>query len=145
MTNALIHTWPRVLMQVAFNSGGNSAAPSHWYTLSERLRGSWKAQLAGRQYELDAVESGSLTYSLDNLNGDFDPDNTSGFFYPNVLPYRRARLVVVLSPTQNQIYQWMAKGTSAISQGITTGTLSPVTGVPVSPSGLATGSCMGNS
>lgn len=134
----LISSWPRVLLQVAWNAGGNSTSPNHWYTISNRLRGSWKATLSGRQYELDAVQSGSMSFKLDNLDGAFDPDNTSSFFSPYVVPYRRCRLVLMGSPTKNLLYPWMASGTATTSQAASAGTLGTATGVAVSPSGLTT-------
>lgn len=138
MSTGLISTWPRMLMQVAFNAGGNSGLPSHWYTLTPRLRDNWNATLAGRQYETDAIESGSMSYTLDNSNGDFDPDNASGFFYPYVVPYRRARLVLVTGPSQNLAYWWMATGQSTTSQAASAGSLSTASGLSVSSSGLTT-------
>lgn len=134
----LISSWPRVLMEVAWNAGGNSTAPNWWYNLGGRLRGSWKAQLAGRQYELDAVQSGKLDFSLDNLDGAFDPDNTSSFFNGYVLPYRRCRLVLQINPSRNLLYPWVAAGTATTSMSATAGTLSTATGLGASPSGLTT-------
>jgi hypothetical protein len=135
---ATISTWPRVLVQIAWNAGGNTTAPNHWYTVSERLRGSWKATLAGRQYESDSIESGSLTFTLDNLDGQFDPDNTSSFFNGYVLPYRRCRLVFMANPTRNLAYPWMANGTNSQSQAASTGTLGTASGLSASQSGLTT-------
>lgn len=134
----LIGTWPRVLVQIAWNAGGNSTAPNHWYTVSKRLRGSWKATLAGRQYELDTVTAGEMSFRLDNLDGAFDPDNTASFFYPYVVPYRRLRLVVLTSPSRNLAYPWMAAGTATTSQAASAGTLATQTGLVSDPSGLST-------
>lgn len=134
----LIGGWPRVLIQIAWNAGGNSTAPNHWYTVSKRLRGEWKATLAGRQYELDTVTSGALTFKLDNLDGAFDPDNTTSPYYPYVLPYRRARLVAQTNPSQNLLYYWVANGTKTLSMAASTGTMGLATGLSASPSGLTT-------
>nr|WP_202447224.1 LamG domain-containing protein [Streptomyces sp. SID5468] len=134
----MISSWPRVILQIAWTAGGNSTAPNHWYTVSSRLRGSWKAELAGRQYELDAVQSGQMSFSLDNVDGAFDPDNTSSFFYPYVVPYRRCRLVLQTSPTRNLLYQGIATGTSTGAVAASTGTIGMTTGLAASPSGLTT-------
>ncbi|MER6064824.1 laminin G domain-containing protein [Streptomyces sp. NPDC001792] len=134
----LIATWPRVLVQIAWTAGGNSTAPNHWYTVSKRLRGGWKATLAGRQYELDTVTSGSMTFRLDNLDGAFDPDNTSSPYYPYVLPYRRCRLVMMTTPSQNLLYPWVADGTKTLSMAATVGTLGTATGLSPSIAGLTT-------
>ncbi|MFF5029253.1 hypothetical protein ACFY2J_34220 [Streptomyces collinus] len=135
---ALIGSWPRILVQIAWNAGGNSTAPNHWYTVSKRLRGGWKATLAGRQYELDTVTSGSMTFRLDNVDGAFDPDNASSYFYPYVLPYRRVRLVAQTAPSRNLLYYWVANGTKALSLSASTGTVSTATGLSASLSGLTT-------
>jgi hypothetical protein len=134
----LIGTWPRILVQIAWNAGGNSTAFNHWYTVSKRLRGQWKATLAGRQYELDTVTSGGMSFQLDNLDGAFDPDNSSSFFYPYVLPYRRARLVAMVSPTRNLLYSWVAQGTLTQSMAASVGTMGTTSGLSASPSGLTT-------
>lgn len=134
----LIASWPRVLLEVAWNAGGNSTSPNWWYNLGGRLRGSWKAQLAGRQYELDAVQSGKVDFTLDNVDGAFDPDNTSSFFYPYVVPYRRCRLVLQINPTQNLLYPWVAAGTATTSMNATVGTTGTASGLPASGSGLTT-------
>lgn len=134
----LISSWPRVLLEVAWNAGGNSTSPNWWYNLGGRLRGNWKAQLAGRQYELDAVQSGKVNFSLDNLDGAFDPDNTSSFFAGYVLPYRRCRLVLQINPTQNLLYPWVATGTSTTSMSATAGTTGTTSGLTASASGLTT-------
>ncbi|MET7982517.1 LamG domain-containing protein [Streptomyces sp. NPDC005281] len=136
--NPLIATYPRVLVQIAWNAGGNSTAPNHWYTVSKRLRGNWKATVAGRQYELDTVTSGSMTFALDNLDGAFDPDNSASFFYPYVLPYRRARLVWQVQPSRNLLYSWITNGTDATSLAASAGTISVATGLSASLSGLTT-------
>jgi hypothetical protein len=127
-----------MLFQIAWNAGGNSTAPNHWYTVSKRLRGTWKAQLAGRQYEQDTVANGSLNFNLDNLDGAFDPDNATSFFYPYVLPYRRVRITGQLSPTRNLLYPWVASAIELTSMAASTGTLGLATGLPASVSGLTT-------
>lgn len=134
----LIPTHPRVLVQIAWNAGGNSAAPNHWYTVSKRLRGSWKATLSGRQYELDQISSGTMSFSLDNLDGAFDPDNAASFFYPYVLPYRRARLIWQISPTRNLLYPWVASGTAITSMAASWGAMATASGLSPSLSGLTT-------
>lgn len=134
----LIGTWPRLLWQIAWNAGGNSTSPNHWYTVTKRLRGTWKAALSGRQYELDTAQAGTVQLKLDSLDGSFDPDNSSSFFYPNVVPYRRLRLVMMTSPSQNLAFPWMAAGTSTLSQAASVGTLATQTGLVSDPSGLST-------
>ncbi len=47
----------------------------------------------GRQYELGQAQPGIGTYALRNNDEALNPSNTSGTYYPNVLPYRRMRAV----------------------------------------------------
>ncbi|MCZ1006325.1 LamG domain-containing protein [Streptomyces lydicus] len=134
----LIASWPRLLLQVAWTSGGNASASNHWYTLTKRIRGSWKAAPSGRQYETDSVQSGTASFVLDNLDGALDPDNTASPFYPYVLPYRRLRLVLQTAATRNLLYYWVANGTQTTAMAATAGTIDVVTGLSTSPSGLTT-------
>lgn len=46
----------------------------------------------GRSYEYDRPETGVASYTLDNRDSRFDPDNASGPYYPNVKPTRRVRV-----------------------------------------------------
>lgn len=134
----LIGSWPRMQLEVSWTSGGNSPLPANWYELTKRVRGSWKAALSGRQYELDTVQAGTMDFKLDNLDGALDPDNAAGPFYGHVLPYRRARLVMTTSPSQNLLYPWVASGTSVANMAASAGTLSTATGLSPSLSGLTT-------
>ena len=46
----------------------------------------------GRNYELGKTEAGTATITLRNLDGRFDPSNTTSPYYPYVLPYRPIRI-----------------------------------------------------
>src|SRR5262249_52375189 len=40
----------------------------------------------GRQYDLDTIQAGTCTLTLDTPDRRFDPTYTAGLYYPNVLP-----------------------------------------------------------
>jgi hypothetical protein len=42
----------------------------------------------GSTYELGRVEAGECQLAVDNSDGTFDPNNSSGTYYPNIKPYR---------------------------------------------------------
>lgn len=42
----------------------------------------------GRTYELGRIESGECRVQVNNSDSLFDPNNTSGAFYPNLLPFK---------------------------------------------------------
>jgi hypothetical protein len=133
----LMPSWPQVQFQVAFNLGGSQTGQPAYVDLSSRLRGSWSAELAGRQYELDAVQSGQLTLSLWNLDGALDPGNTASPYAPNVVPMRACRLQAVWPQSRNLLPQGFSNGSSTAAALATTGTLAVATVAPA-PNGLVT-------
>lgn len=65
----------------------------------------------GRQYELDRIEAGEESCTLENTDRRFDPAYTSGPYYPNVTPRRRIRHKVTYAGTtynlfDGQISRW---------------------------------------
>lgn len=58
----------------------------------------------GRQFELDRIETGTASFTVLNTARNFDPDNTAGAYYPNLLPLRRVRLSAVYNATT--YYLW---------------------------------------
>ncbi|MCC9307677.1 hypothetical protein LN042_11280 [Kitasatospora sp. RB6PN24] len=136
--SSLMPSWPQIRFQVAFNLGGSQNGQPAYVDLSSRLRGSWSAEQSGRQYELDQIQSGQLTLSLQNLDGALDPTNTASPYYPNVVPMRSCRLQAVWPPTRNLMPQNVSSGTSTSSLGSTVGSLIPATGLPPAPTGHTT-------
>lgn len=83
--------WPLVDVAVSFNSGPQSAMPAaNWCSMVDRTMGLQNIP-RGRQYELDQVQTGTWTGSLQNKDGALDPSNTGSPFYPQVVPYRAFR------------------------------------------------------
>lgn len=53
----------------------------------------------GKAGVLDNVPAGVCTVTLDNSDGRFDPNYTSGAYYPNVKPFRRIRVRAATADT----------------------------------------------
>lgn len=140
MPAGIMPSWPRVQLLVAFQHGAdasvlaNGSASVGWVDLGPRLRGEWSAEQSGRQYELDQIQSGSLTCTLDNQDRLLDPTNTASPLYPAVRPMRPCRLVATWPPTQNLFRDNPSIGNS--TRWITTaGTPGITTGLAVDPGG----------
>lgn len=117
---------PRINFAVAFNQGASGSAVPSYVDMSQRLRGSWSAQVSGRQYELDQIQSGQLTCTLVNRDGALDPLNTSSPYYPNVVPMRACRLTATWPQTRNLLDPGFASGTSTANIQITLGALASI-------------------
>jgi len=46
----------------------------------------------GRQHQLDRMEAGWAEVTLDNISGDYWPDNAGGSYYPNILPGKKINI-----------------------------------------------------
>jgi hypothetical protein len=129
----LLPSWPQIRFRVGFNSNGTLSVPPSYTDLSSRLRGSWQATLAGRQYELDQVQSGQLTLTLDNRDGALDPTNSSSPYSPNVLPLKPCHLQALWpAGGRNLLPQGLSAGSSTTDAQATAGTpfVATVSGVP---------------
>lgn len=129
MTAPLLASWPRINVQIAFNTGGLQTQVPYWTDVTARLQGTWTATLAGRQNELDQIQSGTASFVLDNTDGTFDPLNSAGPYFGAILPYRRIRLTATWPPSRNQLPQQLAGGAALGDAMATTGSLAiaPVT------------------
>lgn len=136
--SGMMPSWPQVRFQTAFNAGGTSSTSPAFVDLTSRLRGSWSADLAGRQYELDQVQSGQLRVTLWNGDGALDPTNTASPYAPNILPMRQCRLQAVWPPTRNLLPQSMCSGINSSQMTVTAGTLTAATGLTPAPTGHTT-------
>lgn len=124
---SMIATWPAQLSwQAAFNScPGQASPPPYWTDISTRTIYASNSQ-RGRQYELDINPVGQANIPLDNRDGQLDPSNTGSAFWPDVIPYRSARIramvgVNVLSMDQATCGQGTPypAGTSPTAFGVT--------------------------
>ena len=79
---------PTYVLEVEFTAGV-------WTDLSDRLRAGQTQ--AGRQAELDRVESGTASFTLKNRDRALDPTNVASPYYPNVLPMRRIRFTTIFN------------------------------------------------
>lgn len=139
----LLPNWPRIGFQVAWNMGGLQSGTPYWTDHTSRLVGNWTATQAGRQYELDAVQSGGMTFTLDNSDGTFDSTNASSPLSGSIKPFRLARLTATWPPSKNLTLQDMANGAALANVRNFSGTtLAPATGLTAAPSGQTTAIAM---
>jgi len=87
------------LIEVDWNNdgtydGGNEAS---WAISLETTRGREyfiKTDSSGKADGFEPIRTGKARITLDNLDGRYDPYNTSSDLYPNVLPGRKVRILV---------------------------------------------------
>lgn len=60
----------------------------------------------GRNHERSEIEAGTMTFRLRNRDRRFDPNNTSGPYFPDVVPMRKIRL----QATWDSVDYWMYSG-----------------------------------
>ncbi|MFB7905237.1 hypothetical protein ACFC1T_02245 [Kitasatospora sp. NPDC056076] len=134
MSVQMLASWPRLSFAVAFNVGGTSGTVPFFTDLTARLRETWTATQGGRQYEQDAVQAGTATFTLDNTDGALDSANAAGPYAGSIQPYRRVRLTATWPPSQNLLPQGLANGSSLADVQATNGTRT-VAAVAAAPSG----------
>lgn len=89
---------PTVEIRIAFtNTPFQASSALTWVDVTSRVRtsadgGSPITIRRGRQSELGRIEAGTLNLMLDNRDRTFDPLNTSGAYYPNILPMKRIQV-----------------------------------------------------
>lgn len=71
----------------------------------------------GRQVELDEFEAGQAQIVLGNLAAKYDPANTAGPYFGNILPMRRVRVSVITDATQPEIFEGYVQGFEQAYQG----------------------------
>lgn len=79
--------WYRHLNTNSNSAYPNSTAPSSLASNITNRVYSFQS-MRGRTYELGRIEAGTCTLRVDNTDSTFDPNNTSGAYYPNLLPFR---------------------------------------------------------
>jgi len=75
--------------RIAFASDPFASTPT-WVDVSSDLMNFHTRR--GRQWELNRLEAGTATVRLRNQHGNYWPDNTTGSYTPNVLPWKRINL-----------------------------------------------------
>lgn len=81
---------------IAFSDGPLVASPT-WTEVTAYVR---EVRISrGRQNELDDFQAGTATIVLDNRTRRFDPDYTSGAYYPNVKVRRQIKVESIFSGT----------------------------------------------
>jgi hypothetical protein len=93
-----------------------------WTDVTSFVR-SWSTQ-RGTQRELQRVEAGTGTITLNNRSGRFTPQNTSSPYYPNVLPFRPVRIRATWNSVTYPIFagfveSWPATFPSGVDQIVT--------------------------
>lgn len=93
--------WPLLDYAICWAAGPNqSPVQNYWSDVTGRTEGTVQVT-RGKIYELDQVQPGQATLSLRNDDSVFDPDNSGSPFWPQVLPYRLARIRAQLPVTVN--------------------------------------------
>ena len=85
--------FPKVIIECAFSnvlSEEGSAATG--YTEITKFVESVSGTLRGRSYELDQIETGSISVALDNSDGRFTPGSSQSPYFPYVRANRRFRI-----------------------------------------------------
>jgi hypothetical protein len=81
-----------VRLDIAFSTAPDATSPA-WVDVTSRLRLSQGITISrGRTNEYDTIRQGTMSCTLENIDGYLTPDNVSSAYYPNVLPQRRIRL-----------------------------------------------------
>lgn len=80
--------FPAAVVEIAFST--NPATAPTWVNVTQWVQSFNITR--GRQRELNAIQTGTASVLLDNRDRRFDPSNTAGPYYPNVLPTRRIRI-----------------------------------------------------
>jgi len=136
-------SWPRIQFSVALTHGPDGSVLSSssvgWMDLGPRMRGPWSAPPSGRQYELDQVQSGTLTLALQNQDRLLDPTNSSSPVAPYMVPMRPCRMEAVWPPSQNRLTKALASGATTAFVA-TAGAFFLASGLVAAPSGHTTAS-----
>jgi hypothetical protein len=86
---------PRITTEIAFATAATvdpTRADTAWKDISDYVHPPLTVS-AGRQRELERFQPGTASFTLDNRDRRFDPENTAGPYYPNVVPMRHVRLI----------------------------------------------------
>jgi hypothetical protein len=98
---------PVITVEIAFTT--NPYAVPVWVDVTSYLESIPRIK-RGRQDELNRFEAGEAEVILNNLDRRFDPTNTAGAYYPNVLPLRRIRITAVFSAVTYRLFTGFVEG-----------------------------------
>tara|TARA_Y100000310_G_C20659512_1_gene803906 strand:- start:170 stop:1357 length:1188 start_codon:yes stop_codon:yes gene_type:complete len=98
---------PTLTVRVAFGSDPFDAAPS-WTDITHDVQSVYIKR--GRQTELNRMEAGIAKIRLKNFQGNYWPNNTSGLYYPNVLPGKRVNIRALYNAVTYDLYTGFATG-----------------------------------
>lgn len=101
----------------AYGANGGGPPPAMWVDLTGRTQVATSIK-RGKQYELDAIQSGTYDTTLNNQDGALDPLNTAGPWAGNIMPYQPLRHRVQWYPTVNRLPQTLATGGEGYSAGV---------------------------
>jgi len=79
-------------VEIAFSTGPMEMPA--WEDITAYVRGHIGIR-RGRQRELSRIEAGTASFSLDNRDRRFDPTNTAGPYYGQLVPMKRVRISTV--------------------------------------------------
>lgn len=85
-------TQPTLVVQIAWGDDPlTEDGAATWVDIGSYVRQELSVH-RGRNHERDLVQAGTATLTLSNTDRRFDPDNTAGPYFPNVLPMRKIRI-----------------------------------------------------
>lgn len=95
-------TFPAITVECAFTTAPLTT-PGAWTDLTAYVRGIDINR--GRNHELVRSQAGTCSVRLKNTDRRFDPSNTAGPYYPNVIPMRRIRVRAVHNAVTYDLFQ----------------------------------------
>lgn len=98
-----------VIVEIGFtNPASTPDGQMHWVDVSADVRAVTINR--GRQVELDEFDAGRATVVLSNLAAAYDPNNTAGPHYGNILPMRRIRISVSTDSIVPELFEGYIRG-----------------------------------
>lgn len=91
-----------VTVEIGFGSGPLDD-PISWTDVSDDFREISFSR--GRQYELDQINAGICTVTLNNRHGNYNANNTQGDYYPDVQPMTPIRIVASFGGNDYPLWQ----------------------------------------